>query len=117
MRNKIVYWLETQKKAIVDNPDEREALNSALLNHCYIYPDKIVIRLNYQDPKAQDELSANQNENPETKKATFEVKDGTFRQDVVRLSSDWHRTTKRIQSTRKYCLGAFGCKMKNQVQF
>lgn len=89
MRSEIVYWLETQKKAIVDNPDEREALNSALLNHCYVYPDKIVIRLNYQDPIAQDELSANQNESQETKKATFEVKDGTFPQDVVRLSSDW----------------------------
>ena len=91
MRSEIVYWLETQKKAIVDNSDEREALNSALLNHCYVYPDKIVIRLNYQDPiaQAQDELSANRNESQETKKATFEVKDGTFPQDVVRLSSDW----------------------------
>ena len=88
-RNEIVYWLESQKEALVEDPSDREVLNSALLNHCYVYPDKLIIRMNYQDPLAQGELRKNQNEEKETKKATFEIKDGTFPQDVVRLSSQW----------------------------
>jgi len=37
--------------------------------------------------------------------------------DIKSMSvhSTWHPTTKRIQSTRKYRLGAFGCKVRDWV--
>lgn len=36
--------------------------------------------------------------------------------DEIRMSSFWHPTLKRIQSTRKDYSGALGCKFRNWVQ-
>lgn len=86
LKSEILYWLHAQKKAIIENDNERESLNSALLNHAYVYPDKLVIAMNFTP---QDELKENQEDDPEMKKATFLVEDGLDELKTVRLSSDW----------------------------